>query len=125
MKITICGDVADWNMENFNVKNIPEKYTNKIKKSDLFIANFEGPISIENSGFRTKTNKIKNKFWNLILDIFNKRQPRVYSSEKILNVFKLNKNTITTLANNHLKDCAVMFLWESIVGDQPQQEGRR
>lgn len=114
MKIVISGDVADWNINSFDISNIPKKYLEIIKSADLFICNLEGPISVPENLFVIRKNKFMNFFWNKILDLFHKRQPRVYSSNKILNLLKLNKNTLVTLANNHIKDCGIKGLKETL-----------
>ena len=83
MKILIFGDIADWNIKDFSIKKIPLHIRNKIKKADLCIYNLEGPIS-KYGKLQISQNLFWDVFWKFILKIFNKRQPEVFSSKKIL-----------------------------------------
>ena len=44
MKISVFGDIADWNIEAFSIVRIPEVYRKVIDESDYAIFNLEGPI---------------------------------------------------------------------------------
>ncbi|MEA2020134.1 MAG: CapA family protein [Patescibacteria group bacterium] len=111
MKILITGDISNRNIENFSVEKVDPKYLNLIKQQDLVIYNLEGPI-INPRQYQKNLQFRENKFQNFLITslntlsskIFNKKQRYVYSTEKIIPLLKLNKNTLVTLANNHIKD---------------------
>lgn len=116
LKIVISGDISTWNIKNFDINKIPSKYLDIIKNADLFITNLEGPIveNIDSYKFEISQNKIRDLFWKTILKVTNKKQPIVYSNEKIIDLLKLNKNTLVTLANNHIKDAGLSGFKESV-----------
>jgi hypothetical protein len=113
MKILITGDVSTWNIKDFSVNKINPKFIEKIKKADYVIYNLEGPIAHSNSfasenKLQFRENFFSNTFYS-ILNKFNmlirkKPQYTVYSNKKIISLLKLNRNTLVTLANNHIKD---------------------
>jgi len=107
LKILITGDISTWNIENFSTNNIDRQIISKIKDSDLFITNLEGPIvnDVSEHRFTLYGNKLLDFCFKCILSITNKKQPIVYSDNKITEFLKLNPNTVVTLANNHVKDC--------------------
>ena len=102
-KIIIVGDSSDWNNPDFS--QIPNTIVNKIKKSDLFIFNLEGPVC---------DNTINNKYapYNFltkrIAKFFKKIQPRVINSSSLFEKLPLGKNNLACLANNHIKDGGAM-----------------
>jgi hypothetical protein len=107
MKIIITGDVSDWNVKNFQVGNIDEKYLELIKRANLVIYNLEGPIIGRESDkykLQIRNNAIKDFFYNILLKYTKNIQPLVSSTPNILSLLKINKKTVVTLANNHIKD---------------------
>jgi|GEM_PF-556706 len=109
MKILITGDIANSNINNFSINNIDLKYLNLIKQQNLVIYNLEGQIiDKEKCNLEFRESKIKNYLIKIIIYFFNiifkKKQIKVSSNNNILDLLKLNKKTIVTLANNHIKD---------------------
>jgi hypothetical protein len=114
MRGLIFGDVSTWNIDNFKVSNINNSIFKKIKKADFVIYNLEGPIRLENKKYKEleiRRNPIKNILIKIILSINNRvsgmDQKIAFSNLKILDLLKINKNTIVTLANNHVKDLGI------------------
>ena len=85
---------------------INKEILKKIKDADYVIYNLEGPIALDNKKYflQIRTNKIKNFLFKLLMSITNNIQPIVSSNISILDLLKINKNTLVTLANNHVKD---------------------
>jgi phage-related tail protein len=105
MKILITGDVSDWNISNFSIKRVSKKILKLTKAADLCIYNLEGPIVNNlNNKKKLRSNKIANYFLEKMVNFSKKEQPIVTSSNKIIDLFKINPNSIVTLANNHIKD---------------------
>ncbi|MHA1280480.1 MAG: CapA family protein [Candidatus Helarchaeota archaeon] len=106
MNIIITGDTSTWNINNFSAKRITTKFCKLIKDSDCVIYNLEGPIISTDKHYRMRyrSNLFLHHLYNLIVKITNKEQPVVISGHNILELLKLNPNTIVTLANNHIKD---------------------
>ena len=106
MKLLIFGDISTWNITDFSIDKINPEIVKKIKISDYVIYNLEGPIRKQDKKYKLqlRTNPFKQFIFKFLLKITKKEQPIVYSDEKIIDLFKLNKNTIITLANNHIKD---------------------
>ena len=46
IKILITGDISDWNIRDFALKNFDPDIRKAISDSDLFISNLEGPIKL-------------------------------------------------------------------------------
>lgn len=108
MKILITGDVSDWNIENFDIEKINRKYIDLIKNSDFVVYNLEGPIVNRFSDeyeLQIRGCIIKDFFYKKLMKFTGNIQPVVSSTKKIIELLKINKNTLTTLANNHIKDC--------------------
>lgn len=114
VNISIFGDTSDWNINNFDINNIPKNIIKDIKKSDISIFNLEGPIK-KNPHRREYSDKpIINKLFSYLLRVLKKEQPIVFSTEKIIELFKLSKRSILTLANNHIKDAGKAGLVECL-----------
>jgi len=113
MNILITGDISTDGINNFDIKNINPKFKKFIKESDLVVYNLEGPIS-KSEDFAKKNNlqfresKFFDSFYKLLNSyntcIKKKPQIKVFSDERILDLLKMNPNTLVTLANNHIKD---------------------
>ncbi len=105
MRFIITGDISTWNIKDFNINKFNTKILDLLKSSDGVIYNLEGPIGDKYTG---KNVFSENSFINVIFknlnNIFNKEQPQVFSGEEILQLLGINRNTIVTLANNHVKD---------------------
>ncbi len=106
MKILIAGDTSDWNINSFSPRSISPEYSSKIINSDLCIFNLEGPIRLRNKQYSKQlhTNIIKEHLLQGVVKFLGKTQPVVYSTKNIAKLFLLNKNSVITLANNHIKD---------------------
>lgn len=104
MKILIFGDTSTWNISNFSIHNISQPIRQHIASADLVIYNLEGPIKYYNEDFKYRQNLIKNFFYKKITTVMNKTQPIVFSHPNILDLININKNSLFTLANNHIKD---------------------
>ncbi|MBD3249156.1 hypothetical protein GF336_03865 [Candidatus Woesearchaeota archaeon] len=106
MNILIFGDTSDWNIRDFSFEKINPKILAKIKKADYVIYNLEGLIRKKNKSYNLalRSNTVKNIFLKSLLKITGKEQPIVSSDADIISLLRLNKNTIVTLANNHIKD---------------------
>jgi hypothetical protein len=113
MKILITGDISTNNINNFEVKKINSFFKNLIHKSDLVVYNLEGPIAsskefAKKHKIQFRENKLSNAVYSLInnFNIFIKKKPqrKVFSEKEIFSLLNLNKNTLVTLANNHIKD---------------------
>ncbi len=104
--ILITGDISTWNIDDFSINKIDNEILDIIKDADFFISNLEGPILYKNVKYKLeiRTNSIINFFYKMLLKLTGKIQPFVYSNKNILNLLKVNKNTLITLANNHIKD---------------------
>lgn len=116
MKIFIAGDISNWNIDNFSIKKISKKFINYIKEADICIFNLEGPIKTKkNDGdIEYRSNKLVNFFLKTAVRLSGKKQPQVFSNQKIIDLLKINKNTIVTLANNHIKDLGKRGFLETI-----------
>jgi hypothetical protein len=106
IKVIVTGDVSDWNMSSFSVEQLPEEFRRMIASSDLFIPALEGMIKVADHYPKARwfQNRILNRGLNLFLDLSGKRQPTVYSSPNILELFTLCSKTCVVMANNHIKD---------------------
>ncbi len=99
-KILITGDVSNKNIGDFDIKKVNKEVIHKIKTSDFVIYNLEGPIS-KSKEFSMKNHlqfrecKVKNSFFHLLnkinKKIRNKPQIKVYSTNKIFSLLKINK----------------------------------
>jgi len=107
LRILIVGDISTWNIEKFSINSIDRQIISRINDSDLFITNLEGPIvdDVSEHRFTLCGNKLLDLCFKCVLSITNKKQPIVYSNDRITELLKLNPNTVVTLANNHIKDC--------------------
>ncbi|MDD5638921.1 MAG: CapA family protein [Candidatus Pacebacteria bacterium] len=109
MKILIAGDISTINIKNFSIKNINPSYKKIIKEQDLVLFNLEGPIvSSQKKLLVFRENRIKNdflRFFNFLNNkISGKSQVYVSSNDSLIKLLKINRNTVVTLANNHIKD---------------------
>lgn len=106
MRILVFGDISDWNIENFSIEKIKPKIIKEIRSADYVIYNLEGPIRKKDKKYhlQLRENALNDWYFKFLLGITGRNQPVVSSTEKILDLLKLNKNTIVTLANNHIKD---------------------
>lgn len=112
IKIAIVGDISTWNIDKFSIQKIDQHLLEKIKSSDLFIVNLEGPIvdDVKKHHFQLYKNYFLDLFWKMVLSLTNKKQPIVYSNNGLIGFLKINGNTVVTLANNHIKDCGLSGL---------------
>jgi len=101
LNIAIVGDCSNWNQKNISKENIDSNIRKKIKSSDIFIFNLEGPVVKKNIQPKSP---IQNLFLRFLLKKLGKLQPVVTSSKEILDCLNLSKNNIACLANNHIKD---------------------
>ncbi len=106
MNILIFGDTSGWNISSFSLSKINPKLLEKIRKASHVIYNLEGPIRKKNKSYNLnlRSNTIQDAFLKSLLRITGRNQPIVSSDNGILGLLRLNKNTIVTLANNHIKD---------------------
>ena len=106
MKILFFGDVSTWNTRGFSVTNLSPLLVGEIRNADYVFFNLEGPIGLRGKEYRQelRSNRAVHLFLNGLLFIFRRRAPLVCSDESIIELFKLNKNAIVCLANNHVKD---------------------
>jgi poly-gamma-glutamate capsule biosynthesis protein CapA/YwtB (metallophosphatase superfamily) len=113
MKILITGDISTDNIDNFELRKISGFFKDLIHKSDLVVYNLEGPITssrefTEKHKIQFRENKISNTVYSLVnnlnTSIRKKPQIKVFSEKEIFSLLNLNKNTLVTLANNHIKD---------------------
>jgi poly-gamma-glutamate capsule biosynthesis protein CapA/YwtB (metallophosphatase superfamily) len=107
MKILITGDISTWNINNFKIDRINPKFIKLIKNSDYSIYNLEGPIKVFGDKkylHNIRSDHFRDLFYKSLINITKKQQPKVFSDKNILNLLKINNNTIVTLANNHIKD---------------------
>jgi len=112
-KIIITGDIATKNIPQFSTSKIAPNLRELITQADLSVYNLEGPIA-PNNEFAKKTSvefreaKLANSLYETLnyinLVVSSKIQSKFYSDERIVRLLRLNKNTLVTLANNHIKD---------------------
>jgi poly-gamma-glutamate capsule biosynthesis protein CapA/YwtB (metallophosphatase superfamily) len=106
MRILITGDVSTYNINPFKASNIKPKFIDCIKNADLAVYNLEGPIVPSNlrMALSYRSNFLLHGIFKYGVKLIGKEQPIVISDESILSLLNLNRNTVVTLANNHIKD---------------------
>jgi len=113
MKILITGDVSTQNMKVFDITSIKSEFKKNIREVDLVVYNLEGPISKSEAFAKKNSLQFReSKFFDFFYKLLNsyntcikkKPQIKVFSDERILDLLKMNPNTLVTLANNHIKD---------------------
>ncbi len=116
MNLLVFGDTSTWNISNFSIKKINKDIKESINLADFVIYNLEGPIKLENKKykFEIRKNKVMNFILKLLLKLSKKEQPIVNSNKNIIELFKMNRNSIVTLANNHIKDLGIDGYKETI-----------
>lgn len=114
-KITIFGDTASWNLATFQPSCIAPLPQKKIHESDAVIYNLEGPIAFGDlPHFTYRDFRLLDIPLQILTKITKKQQPIVFSDTSILDLIKLNSNTIFTLANNHVKDVGKSYLFRTV-----------
>ncbi len=125
IKIVVMGDVSDWNIPEFSLERIPESFRELIGTCDLYVPNLEGPIAVTDgySGFALVKNKLVNRSLITALKALKRKQPEIFSSPKVLDLFSLAKNTCVVMANNHAKDLGAKGISDTV--DLLQTRGMR
>jgi hypothetical protein len=115
-KLLVFGDTATWNLPGFRIENINPRIREDIKRAETVIYNLEGPIRWGDKQYRVglRENPVQDTVIKFILWLTRNKQPTVFSDESILDLLTLNRNTIVTLANNHIKDLGYEGLIQTV-----------
>lgn len=103
-RFLFLGDTSDWNIPDFSVNRLSPKLRCLLESADVCVFNLEGLITFSQDTWSLRKNSGADLLLKTILAATGKQQPRVTSTQNILEILELPKKTVVTLAHNHIKD---------------------